>query len=214
MAQTEMPVETARLCYMIDGVENAEDIARIPGMDWLITSAYSDREIPDARPRFVHIYSQEVLTAFPDRCVFAPDKDRYPISEPPLGIRFHGLDVSVLDGKLVWLQINHRNAFGTSYADGRESVEIFEIEVDREKKPVAIWRGAVPIPEWAFGNDVCALPDGGFALTSTYFVGGRPRYGFPWRVFRSCAGMGGRSEALAHRPGHRCQCAERDRAFA
>ena len=69
----------------------------------------------------------------------------------------HGLHLSRRsDGKLQLLVVNH---------GGRESVEFFEVSTDGRNVKLT-WRGCAVAPAYSFLNDVAALPNGGFLVTT------------------------------------------------
>lgn len=78
--------------------------------------------------------------------------------EPPDAGLFapHGIDVDAGHAQTTLWVVNH---------GGREAVERFRLEQDATGAPRLMWEGCVPLPGEAQGNDVVALPDGGFAVT-------------------------------------------------
>ena len=87
----------------------------------------------------------------------------------------HGLDIAIRpDGVPELYLVNHGD---------RESIEIFEIRVGG-LRPSLAWIGSVTMPEFTFGNDVAATPEGGFAVTSSSDTEG----GFERSVARMAAG--------------------------
>ena len=104
---------------------------------------------------------------------------------PPDAAAFspHGLGLSADAATL--LVVNH---------GGREAVEFFSVSPgadaayrdptsanpDEDPPPRLAWQGCVPLPERVVGNDVAALPDGGFVVS--HF--GRPGFTGTWQVAR------------------------------
>lgn len=104
---------------------------------------------------------------------------------PPDAAAFspHGLGLSADAATL--LVVNH---------GGRESVEFFSVapgadaayrdptsaNPDEDPPPRLAWQGCVPLPERVVGNDVAALPEGGFVVS--HF--GRPGFTGTWQVAR------------------------------
>lgn len=154
----------------ITGVENAEDIVAIPGTDWVITSGMAIGDVHRPRTFFVNIRTQELRPAWPDNVVFDLDRARFGDVEPPKAWSFHGIDVIRRGSVIELYQVNHDPEHGPEAGKGRESVEVFEIELKADG-PSLRWRGAVPGPAWLGGNDLCALPEGGFALTNFSYPG-------------------------------------------
>jgi hypothetical protein len=88
--------------------------------------------------------------------VAARPDPRYPGCTPPDFSRLltHGLDV-----------VNNSGDLATVYAvnhGGRESVEMFQLSA---QGATAQWVGCVLMPQYAIGNAVAALPDGGFVVS-------------------------------------------------
>jgi len=77
----------------VDGLANPEDLAIIPGTDWIITSAASSERIKKARSFFVNTRTHEARPAYPDNCTFELDRERFGEIAPPEAVKFHGLDV-------------------------------------------------------------------------------------------------------------------------
>ena len=155
----------------IFGFDNPEDIVLIPGTEWIVSAGYAHGALRRPRSFFVNVRTHEVRPAFPGNCAFDLDRDRFGDIAPPEVISFHGLDVALDDdGRAILYQVNHPVVSEAGVAEGRESVEIFEIHMT-PAGPTLRWRGAVTSPSWVTGNDVCALPGGGFALTNTAYRG-------------------------------------------
>jgi len=161
-----MRITTQRPISAIGGLENPEDFCVIPGTGWVMTSAMSGRGIDQAHSSFIHIETHEVLPAYPNTCTFEPDYDAFSETEPPVHFMFHGLDVGTDErGRTVLYQVNHPLDSGPNEGAGRESVEVFLVDLV-DGAPSLRWIGAVRSPNYVWGNEVCALPTGGFALTN------------------------------------------------
>jgi len=143
------------------GFQNPEDLAQVPGSDWLIVSQFGLMD--GSRPGNLALFerNQESLEV-----VFQPTGSPKPSGGagwgepgcPMPGKEFapHGLDLARLgDGRLRLLVVNH---------GGRESVEIFEVR-NAMPRPEIKWRGCVIGPEDAYFNDLVNLSDGGFLAT-------------------------------------------------
>lgn len=156
------------------GLQNPEDLAVLPGGDWLVTSQGPGRDAAGSllalrvrdgarAPLWPHPQGAPSLDAVrpapgwgdpscpgpPDAAVFAP----------------HGLDLEIRPAASAVLRVvNH---------GGREAVELFEVGV-AEGVPALWWRGCVALEEGLL-NDVAALPDGGFVAS---------------RMFASAGGLG------------------------
>jgi hypothetical protein len=154
----------------IKGVENAEDIVAIPGSDWVITGAMAGASTDRARGFFINIKTHEFRTAWPDNCAIDLDRARFGEVDPPAAWSFHGVDVIKRGGIIEVYVVNHALEHGPRAGQGRESVEVFEVDLGTGG-PNLRWRGAVLGPPWLGGNDLCALPEGGFAITNFCYPG-------------------------------------------
>jgi hypothetical protein len=170
----------------VDGLANPEDIAIIPGSDWIVTSGSAGGQIKEAQSFFVNIRTHEVRPAYPKNCAFDLDRDRFGDIAPPQAIRFHGLDVAkTADGAITLYQVNHVVSTEPGHSVGRESIEVLQIDM-MAHGPSLRWRGAIPLPSWVVGNDCCALPEGGVAVTNTAFGGFE---GFPMMLAGKSSGQ-------------------------
>jgi sugar lactone lactonase YvrE len=132
------------------GPVNAEDLVGIPGTDWVLTSGMHGPSAPRGRLYAVHtgdlscseVYPYSADTGSLDPAVFEP----------------HGIDVgTAADGSPVLLVVDH---------GGGESVARFAVALDGDR-PVLTHLDSTPLPAGCWGNDVAALPDGGFLVSST-----------------------------------------------
>ena len=148
------------------GFQNPEDLAAAPRGEWIVVSQFPrlvDGETAGSgsllalRPRdgerraLFPVPGEQVRVGAPG--VGAPE-----CGGPPDPGRFspHGIDVAPQpDGAARLLVVNH---------GGREAIELFRLRVAPEG-PTLAWEGCVPLPEDAQGNDVAALPGGGFVTT-------------------------------------------------
>ncbi|GAA1867114.1 hypothetical protein GCM10009836_54410 [Pseudonocardia ailaonensis] len=139
-----------RFAGRIWGPVNAEDLVGIPGTDWVLTSGMQGPTAPLGRLYAVdrrdlsctEIYPYTADTGSLDPAVFEP----------------HGIDVAVAaDGTPELLVVDH---------GGGESVARFAIDLGGDR-PVLTHLETVPMPAGVWGNDVAALPGGGFVLSST-----------------------------------------------
>lgn len=154
----------------IVGVENAEDIVRIPGSEWVITGAMSIGDVLRPRMFFVNVRTHKMRAAWPDKVVIDLDRARFGDVEPPSAYSFHGLDVTMRGSAIEVLAVNHSPEHGPDAGKGRESVEFFEVDMAADG-PSLRWRGAALGPSWLGGNDLTALPGGGFAITNFCYPG-------------------------------------------
>jgi hypothetical protein len=154
----------------ITGVEQAEDMVAIPDTDWVITGAMSLPALERPTSFFVNTKTHELRPAWPDHCTIDLDSARFGDVKPATPYSFHGLDVIKRDSTIEVLAVNHAVGHGAQAGQGRESVEVFEVDLGTDG-PSLRWRGAVLGPAWLNGNDLCALPEGGFAITNYCYPG-------------------------------------------
>lgn len=143
-------------------VHSPEDLGRIPGSDWIVTSGYD----PNSPSHFVNVVTHEVREAYPATCTFELDSETYGDIAAPEATFLHGLHIREgADGVHTLYNVNHPVANEDGTISGRESVEVFEIHVD-DDGPRLVWVGALLCFSWVFGNEVIAIPGGGVALTN------------------------------------------------
>ena len=150
----------------ICNVISPEDLAVVPGADWVIASGNQE----GGRIQLVSVRDKTTTVLFPTS---APserlDATTYPTCPGPLdpdegdAFRAHGLYLRPGRGAVHTLYVVHH---GT-----RESIEVFE--VNARATPTLTWVGCAIAPEALGFNGVVALPEGGFAATS-------PRTGDVW----------------------------------
>lgn len=142
------------------GPINAEDLQRIPETNWVITSGMTGPGAPLGRLYGVCIDDLSCTEIFPYLVSAALDTDRFGEQDAPDFARIepHGLDiVRRPDGTVELYLVNH---------GGRESVEVFEVVLDKAR-PALRWIGGAVLPGTAVGNDVAALPGDGFVVSTT-----------------------------------------------
>jgi sugar lactone lactonase YvrE len=167
------------------GFQNPEDLAAAPGGEWIVVSQFPrlvDGEFSGTgsllalRPR-----DGERRALYPSaeagRESVVPGVGSPDCGGPPDAARFspHGIEVGAASGdEARLLVVNH---------GGREAVELFRLRVAPEG-PALAWEGCVPLPDDAQGNDVAALPDGGFVVTKML-----PRETGPLTILRLMLGL-------------------------
>lgn len=147
---------------------NPEDLALLPGGDWLAVSEMSFADGPGALSAWrisdrtkVPLWADALVAPAPGwgaaDCPGAPD---------PALFKPHGIDLLERRDGTGLLVVNH---------GGREAVEFFELAV-AGGRPTLIWRGCAVAPPETSTNDVAALPGGdGFVvskMSSTPLSGG------------------------------------------
>ena len=162
-AQCEAVGDIRFICDVI----GPEDLALVPGAEWVIASGNQ----AGGRIQLVHVRDKTATALFPTAMRRERlDATTYPSCPGPLDLsnpdafRAHGLYLDTHDSAVHTLYVVHH---GT-----RESIEMFEVDA-RVSPPALTWVGCVVAPEGLGLNSVVALPDGGFAATS-------PRTGDVW----------------------------------
>jgi hypothetical protein len=147
----------------ICGFQNPEDLALLPDGRTLLVSEYGglDGERPGDLASFdTESEVRHVLFRGGDADAARPRPgwgDAACPGPPSSAFSPHGIHLSRReDGVWQLLAVQH---------GGRESIELFEIALDSDGAPRALWRGCVIPPAGAYLNDVVALPGGGLATT-------------------------------------------------
>ena len=145
-----------------------EDLARVPGTNWVIASGNQE----GGRLHAVHIQNKITAVLFPTITrVERHDRTRYPTCPGPLDLaepdrfRAHGLYLKSGSNETHSLYVVHHGS--------RESIEIFDVNGGVDP-PALTWVGCAVAPEALRLNSVVALPQGGLATTS-------PGTGDVWR---------------------------------
>jgi hypothetical protein len=150
------PADTA--VGFVTDVYSPEDLAHVPGSDWLVTSGMSGPHTQG------HLYAvnQSTKTAmeiFPATGKVRLDEQTYGSVEPPDLTNFSAVGVGLREGASgihTLYVVNHGS---------RSSVEVFEIDVTGAQ-PVATWVGMILHETGVWGNAVAPLPDGGIVATN------------------------------------------------
>ena len=144
-----------------------EDLAIVPGGDWVIASGNQE----GGRIHAVHVRDKTTSVLFPTGTPRQRlDRAAYPTCPGPLiladpdAFRAHGLYLRPGPDTVHTLYVVHH---GT-----RESIEVFQVD-SGATRPSVTWVGCAVAPEELGLNSVVALPEGGFAATS-------PRTGDVW----------------------------------
>ena len=148
-------------------VVSPEDLAIVPGTEWMIASG--DQE--GGRIQLVSVDDKSATVLFPASTrIERLDAAAYPTCPGPIDpqegndFRAHGLYLDAGSGGVHTLYVVHHGF--------RESIEVFEVDA-RAARPVLTWVGCAVAPEPLGLNSVVALPGEGFAATS-------PRTGDVW----------------------------------
>ena len=138
-----------------------EDLVAVPGSPWVLASSY-----PEGSGGIRLIDTRDLTTTVlaPTAAVLEQhDRGIYGACPGPIvsvekeNFSTHGLYLDAGTGGVHTVYATHH---GT-----RESVEVFELDVDGQT-PVLTWIGCAVAPDTVSLNSVVALPDGGFAATS------------------------------------------------
>ena len=161
------PCEAVGEIQFICGVISPEDLAIVPGAEWVIASGNQE----GGRIQLVSVRDKTTTVLFPTPARHERlDATTYPTCPGPLAseekeaFRAHGLYLKPGQVAVHTLYVVHH---GT-----RESVEVFEVDA-QATPPALTWVGCAIAPEALGLNGVVALPEGGFAATS-------PRTGDVW----------------------------------
>lgn len=150
----------------ICGLSGPEDLAAIPGGQWIIASSYPEHS---GGLRLIDIHNLTTSIVLPSETPRERlDRSAYPSCPGPIAsvekdqFSTHGLYLRAgADAQHTLYAVHH----GT-----RESIEVFEVD-GRAKPPALTWVGCAVAPEGVNLNSVVGLPDGGFAATSFWTVG-------------------------------------------
>lgn len=153
------PCEPVGEIQFICDLVSPEDLAVIPGSEWVIASGARE----GGRIHLVSVRDKTTTVLFPTSQPNERfDTTTYPTCPGPLdltepdAIRAHGLYLKPGESDIHTLYVVHHGS--------RESVEVFDVEAG--SMPRLTWIGCAPAPEGHAFNSVVALPDGGFAATS------------------------------------------------
>ena len=160
------PASSAAQCDQVDDIRficdliGPEDLAIVPGDDWVIASGNQE----GGRLHAVHVRDKTTMVLFPTHSrVERHDATQYPTCPGPLDLadpnafRAHGLYLAPGSNATHTLYVVHH---GT-----RESIEVFDVDAG-QGPPSLIWVGCAVAPEALRLNSVVALPGDGFATTS------------------------------------------------
>ncbi len=148
--------EPANGIISLCGLNKPEDIVVSPNNSDLIFSEFGE----NGSLASLNIHTGKVTRIYRTSDSPMPVKELWgepACTAPPASFQPHGIDLSQRrDGRWQLLVVNH---------GGRESVEFFEVSLDKGEPPQAQWRGCAVAPDQGNFNDVAALPDGGFLVT-------------------------------------------------
>lgn len=144
------------------GIRSPEDLANIPGSDWIVASSFSTDgtgglyAIDPKHPALRRIYPAAEAKA-------EPDLKTYPAcAAPPNPAHFAAIGLSIRP---------RADGGGWMYAVGagdRRGIEAFKIDTPAGRPPVVTWIGCVPAPAGANLNAVAGMFPGEMVATSTF----------------------------------------------
>ena len=168
-----LAVQNAVACEAVGDVQficdviSPEDLAIVPGEEWIIASG----DQKGGRIHLVNVQDKTATLLFPTPTrTERLDAAIYPTCPGPIDpqegddFRAHGLYLDAGPGGVHTLYVVHHGF--------RESIEVFEVDA-RVSRPALTWVGCAVAPEPLGLNSVVALPEGGFVATS-------PRTGDVW----------------------------------
>jgi hypothetical protein len=144
------------------GMQNPEDLVRVPGTRWIIASGMAPGAglyLVDSQAKsWVALYPGAAPRAVQDMQTFGA----CPGSPDPSHFVPHGLALRPgTGGRSTLYVVGH---------GGREAIEVFDVDANGET-PVLTWRGCVLTPDAMEANSVAALADGSLLVTIPLLTG-------------------------------------------
>lgn len=158
-----MSVSDEKAYELIGGFSNPEDLAPIPGTDWIIASSMVAEEsgksgalyLIDRRHRTMRKIWPSATQKVAAQLAFT-DFAR-PVS--PENVMAHGMCLEPqINGKYRLYTVNHNE---------RKSIEVFDVEADASGVELS-WVGGISIPYPSHGNAVAVMKDGTILMTCTH----------------------------------------------
>jgi hypothetical protein len=142
----------------LEGPVNVEDLARVPGTDWLIGSGMASPGVPSGRLHVIHATNGTWWPLTPDDIPVRREALHGEL-DPPASAGFDAHGVTLRPGEhgvhTLYL-VNH---------GGRESIEVYEVDATGDR-PQLTWVGAIAQDTNVWGNAVALLPGGGLVATN------------------------------------------------
>jgi hypothetical protein len=150
----------------ICGVEDAEDLALVPGGDWLVASGMG-RDKPHGALHLINVRTKAWRRWFPDTPLTARvDLTAFPDCQaPPDPARFWSQGLSLRPTG------PHRARLLVAGHGEREAIEVFDVDT-RGDQPQFTWRGCLRMPAGLAANSVSTTPSG-TVLASVLFLPGK-----------------------------------------
>ncbi len=141
-----------------------EDIAPIPGTDWVITSSFTGAvglHLVSAREEKI------VSTIYPSPTAKVK-QDMAAYGDCPGPVDAQGDSIYVAHGIALRQVTDHTFTLYVAHHGSRESVEVFDINVPKDRRPITTWIGCAVVPGQETVNSVALLPDDGFLVSNTF----------------------------------------------
>ena len=149
--------------HPVCGLQSPEDIAVVPGGDYLLLSELGSMGARSGRIALFNVNDESWQTIYPVGGIAKPETLQGDASctEPPgAELSPHGTHLVQLDdGSWRYLVVNH---------GGREAVELFSLETSAEGAPSLQWRGCVFPADNTLMNDVVGLGNGDVIYTRMF----------------------------------------------
>jgi hypothetical protein len=149
--------------HPVCGLQSPEDIAIVPGGDYLLLSEFGEFGEFPGRIVLFDVADESWQPIFPDGKVSTPDElqgDANCSDAPGAELSPHGTHLVQLDdGSWRYLVVNH---------GGREAVELFTLEIPVAAEPQLQWQGCVFPADNTIINDVVGLSNGDVVFTRMY----------------------------------------------
>ena len=144
----------------IGNIRNAEDLAWLPGTDWVVSSGLQTPGSKESGHLYlININSGQAEAAYPVEGANDPNGALSDSCNPPATFSAHGIGLRPgLNGQYELYVVND-NLVTIS------TIELFSIDATGDK-PRITWRSCIPMPAHTFANVVVAIPGGGFAVTT------------------------------------------------
>lgn len=183
------PVDSAFVC----GINNAEDLVRLPGTPWIVASQANMAIGPGDPPsrvdpvfgplQVVSMDTRQVYKLYPAADSGVDwDREAYPrCHTPPKSLTAGGLNVRQLEKHAF-------RVYAVNHGD-RQSVEIIDVNTQGEH-PRAMWRGCILAPREELEiapNAVAPLPGGGLILSGYNLASWQP--GGEWKRVQGWKGI-------------------------
>ena len=144
------------------GPKNAEDLVRVPGTKWIVSSGMAEGGvlylIDSEAKSFTELYPGDAPLARQDMQLFGA----CPGSPDPNSFVTHGLNLQPgADGHSTLYVVGH---------GGREAIEVFDVDATSEA-PVLTWTGCIMTPDGMEANSVASLTDGSLLVTIPLHTG-------------------------------------------